>query len=337
VLVIIPLALVGAGVFLWNFPMLGKPIQAFPTENPILFSTPPAFTPIVEEVPAANLPLPAVSTLEAPVPGENADPPVERNAYDAWLILALGVDKVAQSDVIRLIRVDYAAEKVTVVSIPRDLFLPIPGFDDHGITQGRINAAYGYGEFFLGKGQGIISTANAFTANFGITFDRYAVGQFSSFVKLVDQVGGLDITLEEGYYGPPAGGPSFPAGDYHLYGEDTLILARVRYGDDDHHRIDRQTVILKALMGKVYDTMNLVELTSFGLETIRDKGVVTDLTVGDLYTLAQFGKSLTQEDITFVSIPREFYYPARTTTGASVILPREGLIPFIQAQLGVGE
>jgi LCP family protein required for cell wall assembly len=325
------------GVYLWNSPLLGSPIHNYPTEIASTEKTPAPNAPVVEELPASSNPFPTSSAPEIIEPVARVDQPSSNRTDDSWFILALGVDKVAQSDVIRLIRVDFLENKVTVLSIPRDLFLPIPGFEDYGITQGRINAAYGYGEFFYGRGQGIISIANALSANFGISFDRYIVGQFSSLIKLVDRVGGIDVTLEDGYYGPPAGGPSFPAGDYHLNGENALTLARVRYGDDDHHRIDRQTLILKAIMGKVVDSMNILELTGFGIEVIKDKGVVTDLTVGDLYTLARFGKALTQENISFVNIPREHYYPARTTTGASVILPHDGLVPFVQAQLGIGE
>jgi len=331
------LVLMTVGVYLWNSPLLGSPIKNYPTEIASTENSPGPNTPVVEELPASSNPFPTTSALEIIEPLAKVDQPSSTRTDDSWFILALGVDKVAQSDVIRLIRVDFLENKVKVLSIPRDLFLPIPGFEDYGITQGRINAAYGYGEFFYGRGQGIISIADVLSANFGISFDRYAVGQFSSFIKLVDRVGGIDVTLEEGYYGPAAGGPSFPAGDYHLNGENALILSRVRYGDDDHHRIDRQTVILKALMSKVVNSMNIFQLTGFGIEVIKDKGVVTDLTVGDLYTLARFGKTLTQEDVSFVNIPRECYYPARTTSGGSIILPHDGLVPFVQAQLGIGE
>lgn len=81
-------------------------------------------------------------------------------------------------------------------------------------------------------------------------------------------------------------------------------------GDIDFHRIDRQSLVLKALMTKVNDSMNTLELTSFGLETIRDKGIQTDFSVIDLYTLVCFSQELTVDEIFFVNIPSDLYRPA---------------------------
>ena len=333
--IIIALIVVSAGLFLWKQPLLGKSLTQINTQIAQTQQNQPEAT-AISEIPIDSTVIPITAPpMVAGVPDAvNTGKPV-CGAPDQQLVLALGIDEVAQSDVIRLIRVDYLNQKVIVLSIPRDLYLPLPGFEDHKITTGRINSAYGFGEVYIGRGQGVFATANAFAANFGISFDQYVVGQFSSFIKLVDRVGGIDITLDKAADGTAAGGPVFAAGNHHLDGQDALDLARIRYGDDDFHRIDRQSLVLKALMTKVNDSMNILELTSFGLETIQDKGIQTDLSVSDLYTLACFSKELTAEDVSFVNIPSDLYRSATSTAGGSIILPRDGLVPFVQDLLGV--
>ena len=68
------------------------------------------------------------------------------------IILAAGSDQRVDSylyglaDVIRLVRVDFVTPRVTIMSFPRDLYVEIPGISDHyGITHGKINQAYLYG------------------------------------------------------------------------------------------------------------------------------------------------------------------------------------------------
>jgi len=337
VAVILVLIIASAGLFLWKQPLLGKSLTQINTQIAQTQQNQPDPTVISEiGIDSTDIPItaPPIGTV-APVVTNKAKPVC--GAPDQILVLALGIDEVAQSDVIRLIRVDYLNQKVVVLSIPRDLYLPLPGFEAHNITTGRINSAYGFGEVYLGHGQGIFTTANAFAVNFGITFDQYIVGQFSSFIHLVDRVGGIDITLDKVADGTAAGGPVFAAGHHYLDGQDALDLARIRYGDDDFHRIDRQSLVLKALMEKVNDSMNILELTSFGLETINDKEIQTDLSVSDLYTLACFSNELTTEDVSFVNIPPELYRPATSTAGGSIILPRDGLVPFVQDVLGVSD
>ena len=66
-------------------------------------------------------------------------------------VLVLGVDKVSQADAIRLVRIDFIQKSVTMIAIPRDFYLPIVDMADHGIEIGRINATYGYGEYYNGR------------------------------------------------------------------------------------------------------------------------------------------------------------------------------------------
>lgn len=189
--IIIALIVVSAGLFLWKQPLLGKSLTKINTQIAQNRQNQPDPTVISKiSIESTVIPItdpPVVTTVPDPV--KKAEPVC--GAPDQLLVLALGIDEVAQSDVIRLVKLDYINQKVIVLSIPRDLYLPLPGFEDYDITEGRINSTYGFGEVYNGRGQGVFATANAFAVNFGISFDQYVIGQFSSFINLVDQVGGL--------------------------------------------------------------------------------------------------------------------------------------------------
>ena len=65
------------------------------------------------------------------------------------------------------------------------------------MTQNKINASYGYGEYYLGTGKGVVQTSFTLFQNFGVEFDRYAVFHFSNFEEMIDAVGGVDLNLSE--------------------------------------------------------------------------------------------------------------------------------------------
>mgnify|MGYP006306153361 CR=1 FL=1 len=91
------------------------------------------------------------------------------NGPEAMTMLVVVLDERIQADAIRLVRVDFVSSTVSILSIPRDFYVPIVDMRAHGITEGRINATYGYGETLLGKGKGIISLTDNLTYNFAIS------------------------------------------------------------------------------------------------------------------------------------------------------------------------
>lgn len=344
---VILLILIVAAVLVWNAPLLGKPLHSI---NTLIIGIR-----VVQEATQAELGLgaksPTIPNLDLTPTAvltrdltSNASIPVEKSQAkpicggpEHTMLLALGVDDQTHSGVIWIIQIDYQNKKVIGLSIPRDLYLPLPGFEVHQITQDRLNLAYGFGEKYLGPGQGVIATANALSGNFGLFFDRYIVSYDEVFEKIIDQVGGIDVTLEKEANGFTDGHGVFAAGTHHLLGADALALVRIRNGDNDPQWYDRQTLVIQALTSKITASMNIIELASLGIQTIKDKGILTDLSIGDLYSIACFGKALTPEDISFVNIPKDLYQPATSTTGGSIITPREGLVPFVQELFGVSE
>jgi LCP family protein required for cell wall assembly len=285
---------------------------------------------------ATFTPLPTSATLPATPVVEGTEPAQEvtRSTPDVpspvcgqtepMVILVLGIDEVEQADMIRVVRVDFQKRQVMVLSIPRDFWVPIPGLEEHNITQFRINAAYGYGEYFNGRGQGVVKFSETMYQNYGVIFDRYVVAHFTNFSDLVDQIGGVDIYLEE-----PIGAYA-SAGHHHYDGKSALLFVRQRTADLDAYRIQRQSAILKGLYEKLSKPEYLVKLPVLGVKFIKDKTVITDLRLQDVYTFNCFIREMNRDSLVFVDIPYDLYTPMVTNFGRHIKVPKPDATDFIQ-------
>jgi LCP family protein required for cell wall assembly len=153
----------------------------------------------------------------------------------------------------------------------------------------KVNALYQYLESTTGNGGEGMKTAVA--RAFGIEIDRYVFIGFAGVKKLVTAVGGVDVTLEKAYYDPDywvtskKRGWGLPAGKSHLDGNQALIFARSRHGDNDFERARRQQLLVMAAVTKVKarGIGDLPKLLRIAAETVR-----TDLPLdraADLYQL----------------------------------------------------
>ena len=250
------------------------------------------------------------------------------NGPESLSVLVLGIDDQAQSDAIRLVNIDFVEPKILVLSIPRDFYLPIVDMAEHGITQGRINATYGYGEYFNGRGQGIISLSENLYYNFGVSFDHYFVLSFGNIAKYIDKIGGIQITLDK----PVSDGNLyFSSGDHDLDGETAVGFMRMRYYDDDFARVRRQTLILKAFYKKVIGELSSLEISQMAFSVLLDKNIQTDFAIKDMTPLVCLARAIDSSDVHFVEIPSNMYRPATTSAGGAVQIPNELVVPFIQS------
>jgi len=247
---------------------------------------------------------------------------------ESMAILVLGIDENAQADAIRLVRVDFLKNKVAVVSIPRDFYVPIVDMAEPGINQGRINATYGYGEWFNGRGQGIISVANYIEHNFGVTFDHYILLNFKDIAAYIDQVGGIELLLEQ----PVADGSRyFSSGLHNMDGQTAVGFMRMRYYDTDFARIKRQSMVLRAFFKKAMQELNVYEQTQLGINGLLDKNIQSDFAVKDLSSLICLAGLVDRNDVDFVEIPGEMYTGFTTSSGGNVQIPYADVVPFIQS------
>jgi len=331
--------LVLGAVLIWVNPLFGSPL---PTFEP--FSGPPA---------TINLPpnTTIISTSEANEPGESL-PELEETpdlstptvtdatvpsakavcgGPDSMSVLVLGIDKSNQADAIRLVRIDFVEKKISILAIPRDFYLPIVDMTDHGITIGRINATYGYGEYFNGKGMGIVSIAENLNYNYGVTFDHYIVMNFDNFAKYIDILGGVDIYLEQPVNGTSQKLGYYKQGEHHLNGESAIDFMRIRYIDSDFYRIRRQTQVFTALYDKVMTELTLGKILNIGYTFVSDSSVQSDFAVKDVAPLLCLAKSLKPSDIQFVEIPQDMYKGFTTPKGGAVKIPDDRVIELVQS------
>ena len=135
-------------------------------------------------------------------------------------ILFLGSDSRSESveglsDAIMVVHLDLKDNSATLISFPRDSRVPIPG---HGTN--KINSA-----FFSGGPELTIQTIEELT---GIDIHYYAITTFSGFTRIIDNLGGVQITLDRSIRDRWSGA-NFPSGAQKLTGEQALAFCRARH------------------------------------------------------------------------------------------------------------
>jgi LCP family protein required for cell wall assembly len=333
-IVLLTLAIIlTAGVFtLWNESLFGKQLPNFMelSESHVTPRVTGALPRSTKEVvvetsnslEATNVPMTPM-TLATPT-SEPANVSPVCGQTKPMILLGLGIDENEQADVIRIVRVDFAERKILILSIPRDFWVPIPGMSDHNITEFKINAAYGFGEYYDGPGQGVVEFSKTIYQNYGVAFDHYVVFHFTNFQQMIDAVGGVDVVLDApiGAYGV--------TGKTHLDGATALDYARNRDADNDNYRIERQSEIIKGLYGKMVQPENIVKIPALGLKFLSDKTLLTDLSLRDIATFTCMAKEISKSSLAFKDIPSNLYTPAHTNTGRFVDLPSPEVTSYIQ-------
>jgi LCP family protein required for cell wall assembly len=239
-------------------------------------------------------------------------------------ILAIGTDARSNNynyglaDVIRLVRVDFVNPKVTVLEIPRDLWVEIPDIADNinGQDHEKLNQAYLYGNPGFGytddpaQGPGLL--ARTLTLNFGTHIDHYSAVNMRTFEKIVNAVGGIDVNLPEGVDGRTADDPSerliFKSGTHHLDGERALTLARIRI-EGTFARADNQNRVICALRNKM-TTPDVITKVPQLIQSFRG-AIQTDLSPEQLGQLACIGTQIPSGNIVFAGFPKEDFKSTR--------------------------
>ena len=239
-------------------------------------------------------------------------------------ILAIGADsgsdyKYGLADVIRIARVDFVTPKISVLSMPRDLWVEIPGITEpYGITHGKLNQAYFYGGpgmgYYKGPGAGPGLLARTLDLNFGLRVDHYGAVNMQTFVKIVDAVGGIDIYLPNDVDGRPIDDKTedmgyFSAGQQQFNGDQALRFARIRKKYNDFTRMDHQNMVICALKEKITRPAVLPKIPQ--IIAAFQGAVLTDLSLEQISQLACLAPRLKRENILFTSLPEEILTPGR--------------------------
>ncbi len=199
-------------------------------------------------------------------------------------ILVVGMDSrgnegtVARTDSIMIVNVNADKARVSILSIPRGLWVTVPNYGSQ-----MINTANFLGEAYQG-GTGMPLLSQTIEQNFDIQIDHYVRMDFAGFVDLVDAVGGLEIDVPrviEDYAYPTYDYGTiqvrFEQGLQWMDGERALIYARTRHGDDDYARANRQQQVLSGFVGR-----SLNPVTWGNLIVVLNQSVETDLNILDM-------------------------------------------------------
>lgn len=224
-------------------------------------------------------------------------------------VLIVGVDSrdasdPGRSDSIMLIGLDPVSRTMSVMSIPRDSRVSVPG---HGYD--KINATTNPDYYSDGGIELLKKTIEAMIP--GIKVNYYAKTDFSGFEKVIDALGGVTINVEKAmYYKAVDTLINLKPGVQHMDGKTALGYARFRHdaiGDfgssngEELGRVVRQKALLKAVMAQTTALRNVWRLPPV-IRAIED-AVVTDLLPNDMLRIALAFKSTTDKEVTTIAFP----------------------------------
>ena len=228
-------------------------------------------------------------------------------------VLILGIDERVQeedywrTDTMILATLDPVTMKAGVLSIPRDLWVHIPGY-----TEERINTAHFLGDAYDHPGGGPALAVETVEYNLGVEIDYYVRINFQAFIEFVDRIGGIDIDVPETIHDT-----EYPTADYgievfhvdaglhHFYGEEALKYARTRHTNGgDFDRALRQQQVIKAILKRVTEANLLPQLAAQAPEMLQilEKSVKIDpkLQLDEIIAMANLARRVNMdEDVNF--------------------------------------
>jgi LCP family protein required for cell wall assembly len=276
--------------------------------------------------------------IQVATPPARVDPP-NIAAGDRVNVLLLGVDRrpsekcPCRTDTMILVSLDSKNATAGAITIPRDLYVPIPGVGDY-----RINQANFYGDLYKYPGGGPALAKRTVEYNFGRRVHFYVLVDFNGFRRVVDALGGIDVDVPRAIDDPEYPDENFgykpihiPAGRVHMNGEMALQYARARHSDSDFGRSRRQIQVLMAIRDKALRLDLLSKLPAL----VRSMwGVVeTDMTPQDVLALAPLAAKVKTENIKTATIDQTMTVEFRTSTGADVLWPDRGKIGQVLEQI----
>jgi LCP family protein required for cell wall assembly len=242
---------------------------------------------------------------------------------DVLNVLLLGTDERPgtggfRTDTMMVVTVDPSSGTATLISIPRDLYVYIPGW-----KMNRINTAMVHGGFDM--------TRDTILYNFGISLDAWARVDFSGFTSVIDTLGGITVD-STAYVSDECRGEilTYRSGvSYQMDGNEALCYVRMRKVGGDFDRMRRQQEIVRAVFSKVLSIDGLARIPQLYNQFFNM--LITDIEVLDLIplvpTAAQIGTDPSR--IRQFRVDRDLVDPWRTPGGGAVLLPKRDEIQLM--------
>lgn len=341
-------------------------IDALPPANPVSHAQEDAAEEIVAQLeivtqtpfqprqptqPPTLIPTSTATLLPAPTPTSTpfvwGGPVIPQKAYpgapqplpvltseDTLDLLLIGSDARGdgsfRTDTLIVVIIWPEQQAVSMISIPRDLYVYIPTWQEN-----RINTAYMHGKTskYPGGGPGLLKATILY--NLGIRIDRVAMVDFNGFRKMIDAIGGVDIPLACAFTDwhivnskRSSENPdnwklySIGPGLVHMDGELALWYARSRLRSNDFDRGRRQQEIMRAVYSKGLQLDLLSQIPEL-YEQLKDS-FTTDLNLADLLSLVPLAAKLDEASLRSYYISSKMVTGWISPTGASVLLPKRG-------------
>lgn len=256
-------------------------------------------------------------------------------------ILVMGLDyddtearKTPRTDSMMLVSMDPQTRTAGIMSIPRDMWVNIPGFD-----YAKINTAFFLGESYKMPGGGAGLAVQTVENFIGVPINYYAQIDFDAFVQFIDELGGVDINVPEKIKVSIIGGYTVNAGNGKTYtreekvlkrgvqtldGATALAYARDRHtGGGDFDRAARQQQVVDAVRERVLNFNMLPTLITKApkLYSELSKGIHTNLSLEQIVQLALYAAQVPSQNIKHGLITPDSAVGAASPDGQSILVP----------------
>ncbi len=258
-------------------------------------------------------------------------------------ILLLGRDTAKEAgtyrtDVMIVVSINRDSNSVTMLTLPRDLFVYIPGW-----TMNRLNTAAAHGDSIGYPGGGVALLEQTILYNFGIPIHGWARIDFDGFKRVVDILGGVEVPvscpMQDWRLRDPALDPQ-NADNWELYtvnvgvqqmnGDMALWYARSRKRSSDFDRSRRQHQVLRAMFEKGLQLNALLRVPELYGQYVEI--VDTNLGIGDVLQFVPMAAQIDPTRIKSRFIGREQVWSWTTPQGAAVLIPDRGAISALLAE-----
>jgi LCP family protein required for cell wall assembly len=244
-------------------------------------------------------------------------------------VLVMGLDyrdwevgETPRTDTMILLTFDPITKTAGIVSIPRDLWVSIPGFE-----YAKINTAYYLGEVYNLPGGGAALAARTVEEFLGVPVPYYAQVDFQAFVDFIDHIEGVKLTLEEPIVLDRRGkdnSVTIDAGTSTFPGEYALAYVRTRTGEGgDFDRAARQQQVIIGIRDRILNFDMMPKLVARAPEIYNDlaAGINTNLSLNQVIRLAWSALEVEAEDISQVIIGSGYITIGKSPDGLDILKP----------------
>ncbi|MDD5307559.1 MAG: LCP family protein [Deltaproteobacteria bacterium] len=253
------------------------------------------------------------------------------NSGEEEVFLLLGFDNNkgvwGRSDALMIVVARYGARELGAISIPRDLWVDVPG-----AAPSRINVVYRAGALNGGPDAGRDLIKGVIRDQLGVSADHVVAVDFGGFVRIVDQLGGIPVdvpcAIEDRFLDPTAEGGrvplSLPAGRSVLDGRTALLYSRSRHGRSDWDRASRQQALLMGLRERAM-SFGVVPRIPALWEEIR-KDLKTDIDARSAFRLARLALTLRRDKLHGIVLREPEVAEWRTPDGKQVLVADKDMV-----------